>query len=107
MKSLRLIEAAGQPDSGADQAPAFFVSWPSRAALVAEGDPRPSVPCGSRRRASEGENAPRLRGDWESTGSAPRREISASHRSCGAAGFRSRPGAGFFCVLAKPGRPGC
>ncbi|MEC0383798.1 hypothetical protein P8813_11885 [Bacillus velezensis] len=48
----------------------FFVSWPSRAALIAEGDPWPSVPCGSRRRASEGENAPRLRGDWESTGSA-------------------------------------
>ncbi|MGF0274985.1 hypothetical protein P5495_021955 [Bacillus velezensis] len=44
MKSLCHIEAAGQPDSGADQAPAFFVSWPRRAALVAEGAPRPSVP---------------------------------------------------------------
>jgi hypothetical protein len=39
MKSLRLIEAAGQPDSGADQAPAFLC--PGKAtALVAEGDPR-------------------------------------------------------------------
>ncbi|MCV4329342.1 hypothetical protein [Bacillus velezensis] len=45
MKSPRLIEAAGQPDSGADQAPAFFVSWPSRAALAAEGAPLRPCSC--------------------------------------------------------------
>nr|MDH3075823.1 hypothetical protein [Bacillus velezensis]MDH3104089.1 hypothetical protein [Bacillus velezensis]MDH3139007.1 hypothetical protein [Bacillus velezensis] len=44
VKSPRLIEAAGQPDSEADQAPAFFVARAGRAALVAEGAPRPSVP---------------------------------------------------------------
>nr|MDH3075821.1 hypothetical protein [Bacillus velezensis]MDH3104087.1 hypothetical protein [Bacillus velezensis]MDH3139009.1 hypothetical protein [Bacillus velezensis] len=36
--------SAGQPDSGADQAPAFFVARAGRAALVAEGAPRPSAP---------------------------------------------------------------
>ncbi|WP_224988940.1 hypothetical protein, partial [Bacillus amyloliquefaciens] len=44
VKSPRLIEAAGQPDSGAGQALAFCGQCRQRAALAAaEGDPRPSV----------------------------------------------------------------
>ncbi|MDU0078295.1 hypothetical protein RUW00_22485 [Bacillus sp. IS1] len=44
VKSPRLIEAVRQPDSGAGQVPAFCVQVRQRAALAAEGDPRPSVP---------------------------------------------------------------
>ncbi|MDU0078181.1 hypothetical protein [Bacillus sp. IG2] len=45
MKSPRLIEAAGQPDSGAGQALAFCGQGRQRAALAAaEGDPlRPAT----------------------------------------------------------------
>ncbi|WP_330937832.1 hypothetical protein VXF94_21440 (plasmid) [Bacillus amyloliquefaciens] len=47
MKSPRLIEAAGQPDSGAGRVPALCPGR-QRGALAAEGDPRPSVPMGRR-----------------------------------------------------------
>jgi hypothetical protein len=98
VKSPRLIEAAGNRIWGTYQAQAFCVVRSGNGSpwLLKEIRVRRSR-YGASRRASEGENAPRLRGDRESICSAPRHEISAAHRSCGAARFRSRPGAGFLC----------
>ncbi|MED5098484.1 hypothetical protein P9738_20475 [Bacillus siamensis] len=88
MKSPRLIEAVGHQDSGAGQVPAFCgqagygPSW-----LLKEIRGRP-FRCGAGRRVSEGKT-PRVYGTIRKASAAPRREISAAHRSCGVAGFRS------------------
>ncbi|WP_224988966.1 hypothetical protein, partial [Bacillus amyloliquefaciens] len=70
----------------------------------AEGDLRPlvrSAPAGERLK----EKTPRVYGAIGKAPAAPRHEISADHRSCGASGFRSRPGADFFVARAGNGPP--
>ncbi|MDU0078336.1 hypothetical protein RUW10_22720 [Bacillus sp. IG2] len=54
---------------------------------------------GASRRASEGENAPRLQGDQECTGSAA--PCSASHRSCGGNRIREPARCRLFCVQSR------